>query len=83
MWSGRGEIWHSILHRHVRTMMMWRGIVSLGTAGQWIIFRVRETHPAFYSALLADIGAVSGPLIWFTVVAVIPQTPDYHANIEV
>ncbi len=53
------------------TMMMWRGIVSLGTAGQWIIFRVRETHPAFYSALLADIGAVSAPLIWFVVMAIL------------
>ena len=53
------------------TMMMWRGIVSLGTAGQWIIFRVRETHPVFYSALLADIGAVSAPLIWFVVMAIL------------
>lgn len=53
------------------TMMMWRGIVSLGTGGQWIIFRVRETHPVFYSALLADIGAVSAPLIWFVVVAIL------------
>jgi simple sugar transport system permease protein len=53
------------------TMMMWRGIVSLGTGGQWIIFRVRETHPVFYSALLADIGAVSAPLIWFVFMAIL------------
>lgn len=53
------------------TMMAWRGFGILVTRGQTIIFRVRETHPAFFSVLQGHVGPVSAPLIWFVVIAII------------
>lgn len=51
-------------------MMAWRGVIYVITEGVTIGFHVRETHPAFYSVLLADIGAVSAPLLWLIVTAI-------------
>ena len=51
-------------------LMAWRGFVSLVTEGLTVIFRVRETHPAFFSVLQGDVGVVSAPLIWFVVTIV-------------
>ena len=52
------------------TMMMWRGVLYVATEGLTVPFRVKDTHPAFYSTLLADVGGVPAPLIWFVVVAI-------------
>lgn len=51
-------------------LMAWRGFVTLVTGGLTVVFRVRETHPAFFSVLQAHIGGVSAPLIWFVVMAI-------------
>jgi len=51
-------------------LMAWRGFATLVTGGLTIIFRVEETHPAFFSFLQGDVGVVSAPLIWFVVMAI-------------
>ncbi len=53
------------------TMMMWRGILYVATEAWVIEFYVRETHPAFYSFLHADLGIVSAPLLWFVAMIII------------
>ena len=53
------------------TMMMWRGVLYVATEALMMPFHVEETHPAFHSVLLADIGVVSAPLIWFVVMTII------------
>ncbi len=53
------------------TMMMWRGVLYVTTEALMIPFYVGETHPAFHSVLLADVGVVSAPLIWFVVMTII------------
>jgi len=52
-------------------LMSWRGFVTLVTGGQPLIFRVGETHPAFFSVFQGNFGKVSAPLIWFIVVVII------------
>lgn len=53
------------------TMMMWRGVLYVTTEALVIEFLVWETHPAFYSVLLAEIGVVSAPLIWFVAMIIV------------
>lgn len=52
-------------------LMAWRGFVTLVTGGLSVIFRVRETSPAFFSVLQGHVGRVSAPLVWFVVTAII------------
>jgi simple sugar transport system permease protein len=53
------------------TMIAWRGVIYVITAGIPLGFRVIETHPAFYNFLVGDVGVIPVPSIWFIVSAII------------
>ena len=53
------------------TMIAWRGVIYVITAGIPLGFRVMETHPAFYNFLVGDVGVIPVPSIWFIVSAII------------
>jgi len=53
------------------TMIAWRGVIYVITAGIPVGFRVIETHPAFYNFLVGDVGVIPVPSIWFIVSAII------------
>lgn len=53
------------------TMIAWRGLIYIITAGIPVGFRVIETHPAFYNFLVGNVGVIPVPSIWFIVSALI------------
>ena len=53
------------------TLMAWRGVIYVITAGITVGFRVIQTHPAFYNFLVGDVGVIPVPGIWFIVSAII------------
>ena len=53
------------------TMISWRGVIYVITAGIPVGFRVIETHPAFYNFLVGDVGVIPVPGIWFIVSSII------------
>lgn len=53
------------------TMIAWRGIIYVITAGISVGFRTMETYPAFYNFLVGDIGVIPVHSIWFIGFAII------------
>ena len=53
------------------TLMAWRGVIYVITAGITVGFRVIQTHPAFYNFLVGDVGVIPVPGIWFIVSSII------------
>ena len=53
------------------TLMAWRGVIYVITAGITLGFRTMEIHPAFYNFLVGDVGVIPVPSIWFIILAII------------
>lgn len=53
------------------TMIAWRGVIYIVTAGIPLGFQVNQTHPAFSNFLMGDLGVIPIPIIWFIVSAII------------